>query len=78
MWPHPAPKTVNRGKIQPYGKTDGNLTDVHLPLGLAEKLGLWKEETANASKNCVVSPDAFIFPNSRGGFMDTEELSQLF
>jgi integrase len=32
---------------------------------------LWKQETAKASPNGVVSPDAFIFPNSRGGFMDT-------
>jgi integrase len=30
-----------------------------------------KQETAKASPNGVVSPDAFIFPNSRGGFMDT-------
>jgi integrase len=64
-------ETVYRGEIRPFGKTDGSLTDVHLPSGLAEELRLWKQETAQASPNEVVSPDAFIFPNSRGGFMDT-------
>jgi integrase len=48
----------------------GSLTDVHLPAGLAEELRIWKEETAKTSKNGLISPDAFIFPNSRGGFMD--------
>ena len=64
-------ETVYRGEIRSFGKTDGSLTDVHLPPGLAEELRLWKQETAKASPNPVVSPDAFIFPNSRGGFMDT-------
>jgi integrase len=64
-------ETVYRGEIRPFGKTDGSLTDVHLPPGLAEELRLWERETAKASPNGVVSPDAFIFPNSRGGFMDT-------
>jgi integrase len=64
-------ETVYRGEIRPFGKTDGSLTDVHLPPGLAEELRLWKQETAKASPNEVVSQDAFIFPNSRGGFMDT-------
>jgi integrase len=63
-------ETVYKGKIRPYGKTDGSLTDVHLPAGLAEELRIWKEETAKTSKNGLISPDAFIFPNSRGGFMD--------
>lgn len=64
-------ETIYKGEIRPYGKTDGSLTDVHLPPGLAEELRLWKQEAAKASPNGVVSPDAFIFPNSRGGFMDT-------
>ena len=64
-------ETVYRGKIRPFGKTDGSLTDIHLPPGLAEELRLWKQETSQASPNGVVSPDAFIFPNSRRGFMDT-------
>jgi integrase len=64
-------ETVYKGKLRPYGKTDGSLTDIHLPVGLAEELRLWKEETAKASRRKIVSADAFIFPNSRGGFMDT-------
>ena len=64
-------ETVYKGKIRPYGKTEGSLTDVHLPTGLAEELRLWKLEAAEASRTGVVSPDAFIFPNTRGGFLDT-------
>ena len=64
-------ETVYKGKIRPYGKTDGSLTDVHLPAGLAEELCLWKRENAKLSPSKVV-PTAFIFPNTRGGFMDTE------
>jgi len=41
------------------------LTNVHLPTGLANELWLWKQECLEPS------PDAFIFPNSEGGFMDT-------
>ena len=63
-------ETVYKGKIRPYGKTDGSLTDVHLPAGLAEELCLWKQENAKLSPSKVV-PTAFIFPNTRGGFMDT-------
>jgi integrase len=58
-------ETIYKGKIRPFGKTDGSLTDIHLPPGLATELRLWKKENPKAS------PDAFIFPNSRGGFMDT-------
>jgi integrase len=64
-------ETVYKGEIRPYGKTDGSLTDVHLPPELAEELLLWKEECAKASPRGVLSPDDFIFPNTRGGFMDT-------
>src|ERR1700733_7435910 len=64
-------ETVYKGKIRPYAKTDGSLTDVHLPAGLAEELCLWKGENAKLSPSKVV-PTAFIFPNTRGGFMDTE------
>jgi len=64
-------ETVYKGTIRPFGKTSGSLTDVHLPSGLADELRLWKQETAKASPKGIVSPDAFIFPNSRGGFMDT-------
>jgi integrase len=33
-------ETVYKGTIRPYGKTEGSLTDVHLPPGLAEELSL--------------------------------------
>ena len=63
-------ETVYKGKIRPYGKTDGSLTDVHLPPELAEELRLWKSENPKAG------PDSFIFPNSRGRVSGHEELSQ--
>jgi len=64
-------ETVYKGEIRPFGKTDGSLTDVHLPSGLAEELRLWKkEESAKASKKGFVARDAFIFRNTRGGFLD--------
>jgi len=58
-------ETVYKGKIRPFGKTDGSLTDVHLPTGLTAELLQWKQESRDRSE------DAFIFPNSRGGVMDT-------
>src|ERR1035438_6945528 len=58
-------ETVYKGKIRPWGKTRRSLGDVHLPAGLANELWLWKQECPDPS------PDAFIFPNSEGGFMDT-------
>jgi len=59
-------ETVYKGNIRPYGKTDGSLTDVHLPPALTEELRLWKSEHPKAR------PDSFIFPNTRGGFLDTK------
>ena len=64
-------ETVYKGNLRPFGKTEGSLTDVHLPAGLANELRVWKVECAKVSKKGIVSPDAFIFPNSWGGFMDT-------
>jgi integrase len=58
-------ETVYTGKIRPWGKTKRSLGEVHLPEGLADELWLWKQECPDAS------PQAFIFPNSDGGFMDT-------
>jgi integrase len=59
-------ETVYRRNIRPFGKTPGSLTKVHLPDGLASELWRWKLECNNSS------PDAFIFPNADGGFMDTD------
>ena len=58
-------ETVYKGRIRPWGKTRRSLGDVHLPKGLADELWLWKQECPDPS------PDAFIFPNSESGFMDT-------
>jgi len=58
-------ETVYKGSIRSWGKTRRSLGDVHLPKGLADELWLWKQECPDPS------PDAFIFPNSKGGCMDT-------
>src|ERR1700732_3418188 len=58
-------ETVYRGKIRPFGKTEKSLGDVLLPKGMVDDLRLWKQECPDSS------PDAFIFPNTDGGFMDT-------
>ena len=52
-------QTVFRGQVRNWGKTRKSLRTVHLPEGLANELWLWKQECPD------VSPDAFIFPNSR-------------
>jgi integrase len=58
-------ETVYKGAIRPWGKNKRSLGWVHLPKELAEDLWLWKQECPDAS------PDAFIFPDAKGGFMDT-------
>jgi integrase len=57
-------ETVYKGKIPTWGKTRKSLRSVHVPKGLADDLWLWKQRCPNPS------PDAFIFPNKKGGFMD--------
>jgi integrase len=52
-------ETVYGGKIRPYGKTDGSLTDVHLPPALAKELLLWRGENPKAG------PDSFLSNHSR-------------
>jgi integrase len=58
-------ETVYRRKLRPFGKTPRSLTKVHLPDGLANELRRWKVDCKKAS------PEAFIFPNADGGFMDS-------
>jgi integrase len=58
-------ETVYRRQIRPFGKTPGSLSKVHLPDGLAGELRRWKVECKDRS------PEAFIFPNADGGFIDT-------
>jgi integrase len=58
-------ETVYKGAIRPWGKNKRSLGWVHLSKELSEDLWLWKQECPDAS------PDAFIFPDAKGGFMDT-------
>jgi len=57
-------ETVYRGKIRPFGKTKNSMWPVPLGERLAQDLWLWKQECPDAW------PEAFIFPNARGGFMN--------
>lgn len=57
-------ETVYRGKIRLWGKTKKSLRVVHVPKSLADDVWLWKQECRDSS------PEAFIFPNKTGGFMD--------
>ena len=58
-------ETAYKGAIRPWGKTKKSLGRVHLPKELADDLWLWKQECPDSS------PEAFIFPDAKGGFMDT-------
>lgn len=58
-------ETAYRGKIRPWGKTKNSLRTVPIPRKLAADLWLWKQECPNSS------PEAFIFANAKGEFMDS-------
>ncbi len=58
-------ETAYRGALRPWGKTRKSLGLIHLPKALVEALARWKRQCPDAS------PDAFIFPDAKGGFMDT-------
>jgi integrase len=58
-------ETVYRRQLRPFGKTTKSLGKMHLPDGLAAELKLWKLECPDPS------PEAFMFPNADGGFLDT-------
>jgi len=58
-------ETVYKGKIRPWGKTRKSLGVVHVPKELADDLWLWKQGCPNSSL------EAFVFPNKKGGFMDS-------
>ena len=63
-------ETVYRGELRPFGKTPMSLGKMHLPDDLAAELRQWKLECRKVSEKNV-SPDAFMFPNADGGFIDT-------
>jgi len=58
-------ETAYRGKIRPWGKTRKSLGVVHIPKKLSTDLWRWKQQCPDPS------PEAFIFPNRDGDFMDT-------
>lgn len=72
-------ETTYRGKIRPWGKTKGSLTKIPLANELVQELLSWRRQCVehqarrNRQTNAVPAdaPDAFIFSNGRGGFMDT-------
>lgn len=62
-------ETIYKGKIRPYGKTKGSLTQVPIAEVLAGEIVEYREECRKQGKD--VSPDAFMFPGRFGGPMDT-------
>jgi integrase len=58
-------ETAYRGKIRPWGKTRKSLGVIHIPRKLAADLKCWREQCSDPS------PEAFIFGNKDGDFMDT-------
>jgi len=58
-------ETTYKGDLRPYGKTRGSLTTVPIATDLAAELAAWRQQSDDPP------PEAFIFPNRRGGFMDS-------
>ena len=58
-------ETAYKGKIRPWGKTRKSLAPVHLPPVLVADLQVWKAKCQDSS------PNAFIFANENGGFLDS-------
>ncbi len=59
-------ETVYKSKIRPWGKTKKSLAVIHIPRSVADDLQQWREQSPDPS------PDAFIFTNGAGGFLDTD------
>lgn len=57
-------ETIYRREIRPFGKTPKSLGKMHLPDDLAAELKQWRLECPDPS------PDAFIFANADGGYLD--------
>jgi integrase len=58
-------ETAYMGKIRPWGKTRKSLGVIHIPKKLTADLWRWKQQCPDPT------PEAFIFPNKDGDFMDT-------
>jgi hypothetical protein len=57
---------VYKGQIRSWGKTKKSLAVVHIPKKLSDDLWLLKAQSVKSS------PEAFIFPNADGGFIDPD------
>jgi integrase len=67
---HERQQTAFRGKIRPWGKTRKSLGVVHISKKLVVDLKRWRQQCPNPS------PEAFIFPNKNGEFMEYRQRSQ--
>lgn len=56
-------ETIYRGEVRKYGKTKGSVDTVELPKKLADDLRAWLDKQQDRG------PEAFMFPNTRGGFI---------
>jgi integrase len=63
-------ETIYRGKIRTFGKTPKSLGKMHLPEELAVEVRAYKLEQQLISPELVL-PDAPMFPNADGGFINT-------
>ena len=77
-------ETIYKGKIRPYGKTKGSMTEVPIAKELSEDLVAWrqvsqeqydkkKQERGKKKDEHGLppsAPEAFVFPNRDGSFMD--------
>jgi integrase len=70
-------ETIYKGKIRPYGKTKGSLTEVPIAKELSEDLIAWRQVSqqqydGKKKKHGLPpsEPEAFMFPNRDGSFMD--------
>ena len=58
-------ETTYMGEIRDWGKTKGSLKTIPLSKALSKELCEWEKECPDTS------PEAFLFPNEAGGFIDT-------
>jgi integrase len=77
-------ETIYKGKIRPFGKTKGSLTEIPIPQDVSDKLLVWRQVCQERydkrkplrGKNKVKrglspsDPEAFMFPGRFGSFMD--------
>jgi integrase len=70
-------ETIYKGKVRPYGKTKGSLTEVPIAKNLSDDLIAWRQvsqEQYDTKKKKHGPPpsdeEAFLFPNRDGSFMD--------